>query len=81
MILLPTPARIPYGLRPVTSSEEYAKESIELEEGVSEGICNGRNVYLGGSAGGGESERGASGELDNVIGFPGSVLIISFVHQ
>ena len=52
IILLPTPARIPYGLRLVTSSEEYANESIELEEGVSEGIWRGRNEYLGGNAGG-----------------------------
>jgi hypothetical protein len=52
MILLPTPARIPYVLKLVTSSEEYANESIELEEGVSEGIWRGRNEYLGGNAGG-----------------------------
>ena len=52
IILLPTPARIPYGLELVTSSEEYANESIELEEGVSEGIWRGRNEYLGGRAGG-----------------------------
>jgi len=52
IILLPTPARIPYGLRLVTSSEEYANESIELEEGVSEGMWRGRKEYLGGNAGG-----------------------------
>jgi hypothetical protein len=52
IILLPTPAKIPYGLKLVTSSEEYANESIELEEGVSEGIWRGRKEYLGGRAGG-----------------------------
>ena len=52
IILLPTPAKIPYGLRLVTSSEEYANESIELEEGVSEGMWRGRKEYLGGNAGG-----------------------------
>jgi hypothetical protein len=62
IILLPTPARIPYGLRLVISSEEYAKESIELEEGVSDGICKGRNEYLGGKAGGDPSRGDSGGE-------------------
>lgn len=75
IILLPTPARIPYGLRLVISSEEYANESIELDEGVSEGIWSGRNEYLGGRAGG-VPVRGDSG-IDASYFLFGSVLLLS----
>lgn len=58
MILLPSPANIPYGLREVISSDEYANESIELDEAVEDGIWRGRKEYLGGRAGGADSPRG-----------------------
>jgi hypothetical protein len=80
--LLPTSPNIPYRLKLVTSSVEYANESIEVLEGVSEGICVGRNEYLGGNEGGGDPGRGESGDVrvDESPYLLGTVLLVTFTH-
>lgn len=65
----------------MTSSVEYANESIELLDGVSDGMCVGRNEYLGGKEGGGDPGRGEMGgvhgnEIPCVLG---NVLLVSTV--
>lgn len=74
----PTPPNIPYGLSPVTSSAEYANESIEFDEPVSAGTWVERNVNLSGSGGGVPAWVGESGSVSgNVFCFVGVYLLLS----
>lgn len=77
MTLLPTPPRTPYGLRLVTSSDEYANESIEFDEGVSEGTLVGANVCLEGKTGGKPPCVGDSGGVRGSVCFAEAYLLIS----